>query len=105
MDQRTHFEQSLGLVMSTGIASHMLRVHKQIRTTRTPCASLDDDTASTALTATTTFFPIIAKERPPPPPQDNTNDGTLKASIFATLKVRHPTRNITTVKFSKWIPL
>ena len=43
MDPHTHFDQSLGLIMSTAIASHLLRVHKQIRTIRTTCTNFDDD--------------------------------------------------------------
>ena len=35
MDPRTHFDQSLGLIMSTAISSHLLRVHKRKCTTRT----------------------------------------------------------------------
>ena len=76
MDLRTHFDQSLGLVMSTAISSHLLRAHKRIRTARTVRTSLDDDTALTASASATTFAPIATEERPPPPQQVNTDDGT-----------------------------
>ena len=111
MDPRTHFDQSLGLVMSTAIVSHLLRVHKQIRTTSTTRASLDDDTTSIVLAAATIFLLITAEEHPPPPPQIHTNDGTpdlsrrLSVTMFATLRVQHPTHDITTMKYSQWIPL
>ena len=81
MDPRTHFDQSLGLlVMSTAIASHLLRMHKRIRTVRTTRTNLNDDTISTASTTTTTFLPIIVEERPALSPLDNTNVGTLNLS-------------------------
>ena len=78
MDPHTHFDQSLGLVMSTAIASHSLRVHKRIRTTLTVRTSLDDNTALTNSTSTTNFTPTAAEE--PPPPQVNTDDGTSDLS-------------------------
>ena len=58
MDPRTYFGQSLRLVMSTATASHLLRVHKQIRSTRTAHTSPDDGTASTASTSATVSRPL-----------------------------------------------
>ena len=76
MGPHTHFDQSLGLVMSTAIVSHLLRVHKRIPTTRTVHISPNDDTTSTVSTSATTFTPIATEERPPLTPQVNTDDGT-----------------------------
>ena len=80
MVRRTHFDQSLGLVMSTAIVSHLLRARKRTCTVSTICTNFDDDTASTASTTTTTFLPIIVEERPVLSPLDNTNVGTLNLS-------------------------
>ena len=76
MDPRTHVDQSLGLFMSTVIASRLLRVHKRIRTTRTVRTSPDDDTTLTISTSATIFTPIATEERPPPTPQVSTDYGT-----------------------------
>ena len=76
MDPRAHFGQSLGLLMSTAIARHLLRVHKRIHTTHTVRTSLNDDMASPSRRPQQPFMPILTEERPPPLPQVNTDDGT-----------------------------
>ena len=113
MDQCTHFSHALGLVMSTAIHSltHAETAQTNPHDTHPPrqprrwyrLKRLDGynyllshhsgGTSSSPRHRITQMMGLSTYPR------------RLSVSIFATLKVRHPTRNITTVKCSQWTPL
>jgi hypothetical protein len=63
-DPRTHFDQSLGLIMSTSIASHLLRAHKRVRTLQPTRINPDDDTVSTTSVTTASSSPTFTELEP-----------------------------------------
>ena len=75
MDPRTHFDQSFGLIMSTSIASHLLRAHKRVRTLQPIRTNPDDDTVSTTSVTTTSSSPTIMEQEPRSPVTHNTTKG------------------------------
>ena len=64
MDPRTHFDQTLGLIMSTSITSHLLRAHKRVRTLQPTRMTPDDDTVSTTSVTTATTSPTHTEQEP-----------------------------------------
>ena len=56
MNPRTHFDQSFRLVISTSIASHLLKAHKRVCTLQPTRINPDDDTATTVTASTTSLF-------------------------------------------------
>ena len=53
MNPRTHFDQSFRLVISTSIASHLLKAHKRVCTLQPTRINPDEDTATTVTASTT----------------------------------------------------
>ena len=80
MDARTYFDQSFVLIVSTSIASHLLRAHNRIRAVQSTRTNFDDDTASTASVTTTFSLSISMEETRSSPPPPSTNDGLLDLS-------------------------
>ena len=64
MDPRTHFDQTLGLIMSTSIAPHLLRAHKRVRTLQPTRMTLDSDTVSTSSVTTATASLTHTEQEP-----------------------------------------
>ena len=56
MDPQTHFDQSLGLAMSTSIGSHLLRTHNRASRLKSVNHCTDDGTAFTS--SVTTIGPL-----------------------------------------------
>ena len=110
MDPYTHFDQSLGLVISIAIASHLLRGctnesarHAQIA----PASMMIPPQPSRRLQQPSCPSGrrnvLLLRHRLTQMMGLPTYPRRLSVSIFATLTVQHPTRNITTVKCSQWI--
>ena len=75
MDPRTHFNQSFGLIMSTSIASHLLRAHKRVRTLQPIRTNPDNDTVSTTSVTTASSSPTITEQEPRSPVTHNATKG------------------------------